>query len=456
MVNFKHTDAGTPESHWMASNRWTSLPHLDPATIEHLVVVSAHPDDETLGTAGLMHRVAHAGGHICVILATDGEASHSASVTHSPDQMGFQRVAEVRQALEQIAPGISLVRLGLHDGALKHSIPQLREAIRAVVTAIDGPITLASTWSDDGHGDHRAVSEASAEVARETGARLLEYPIWMWHWAAPDDHRVPWSQLTVMMLDSTEQAAKVRAIAEYRSQTRPLSNATGDEAILHAGFLEHFTRPMEAFVEAHEHPHDASLARKYFEDFYADKADPWGFETRWYEQRKRAITMASLPRERFGRALEIGCSIGVLTEHLAARCDEVLATDIASQPLKIAQRRLRDQPHVNFEQVAVHHSWPAGSFDLIVLSEVGYYLSPEALDLVIRNAARSLTLDGILLACHWRHPVSDYPLTGDQVHAQLQQAHLLSRLARHEEEDFLLEVYGRSSALSVARQTGLV
>lgn len=455
-MSFKHTDAGTPESLWMASERWSSVPRLDASTITHLVVVAAHPDDETLGAAALMHRVSHSGGVVSVVLATDGEASHTESTTHSAEQMRLQRVSEVRKALDHIAPEITLVRLGLTDGALKHSIAQLQDGIWAAVTALDGTVTLAATWSGDGHGDHRAVSEASAKVARSSGARLLEYPIWMWHWANPEDHRVPWSQLRVMMLDGTEQKAKSNAIAEYHSQIRSLSSAPGDEALLHTGFLEHFTRPAEVYVDAQPSPPNGSLARKYFEDFYADKTDPWGFETRWYEQRKRAITMASLPRERFGRALEVGCSIGVLTTLLAARCDALIATDIASRPLKIAQNRLRDQPHVKFEQIAVHQSWPSGRFDLIVLSEVGYYLSPDALDLVIRSAASSLTDNGILVACHWRHPVSDYPLTGDQVHAHLREDPTLNRLVRHEEEDFLLEVYGRSTAQSVARQTGLL
>ncbi len=455
-MTFKHSDAGTAESDWSASGRWAALPHLDPATITNLIVVAAHPDDETLGTAGLMHRVARAGGRVCVILATDGEASHSDSSTHGPDQLRLQRVSEFGRALEQIAPGISVVRLGLHDGQLKHAIPRLRDGIHAVVAAVDGPVTLAATWSEDGHGDHRAVSEASSAVALATGARLLEYPIWLWHWASPEDQVVPWSHFTVVMLDRAEQAVKSRAIAEYRSQTHPLSNLTGDETLLHPGFLEHFTRPMEVFVEAQRDAADGSLARKYFEDFYADKTDPWGFETRWYEQRKRAITMASLPHKRFGRALEVGCSIGVLTELLAARCDVVLATDIAPQPLEIARHRLRVQQNVHFAQIAVHEAWPPGSFDLIVLSEVGYYLSEESLDRVIRRAARSLTPNGIVLACHWRHPVDDYPLTGDEVHARLQDDHTLKRLVRHEEEDFVLEIYGQLSTESVARQTGLV
>ena len=84
-------------------------------------------------------------------------------------------------------------------------------------------------------------------------------------------------------------------------------------------------------------------------------------------------------------ALEVGCSIGVLTRLLASRCDAVLAIDAARTPLVEAKRRCADLPGVRFEQMFVPEQWPNGVFDLILLSEVVYYLSREDVD---RLAAR--------------------------------------------------------------------
>lgn len=199
-----------------------------------------------------------------------------------------------------------------------------------------------------------------------------------------------------------------------------------------------------------------SLGEQYFDGFYRVGADPWGFETRWYEERKRAVTMASLPRQRFGSGFEPGCAIGVLTQELAPRCARLLATDISEVPLTVARQRLSGQSGVSFEQRRVPQDWPAGPFDLIVLSEIGYYCDATDLSLLIAAAVASLTEDGVVLACHWRHPVADYPLTGDEVHEQLRRESGLSVLVEHVEEDFRLDVLVRSPAVSVARRDGLL
>ena len=92
----------------------------------------------------------------------------------------------------------------------------------------------------------------------------------------------------------------------------------------------------------------------------------------------------------------------------------------------------------------------------MVLSEVGYYYDATDLDDVLTQVLASLTPDGVVVACHWRHLVAEYPLSGDDVHAALAARPELARLARHEEEDFLLDVLVRPPATSVAAQTGLL
>ena len=65
-----------------------------------------------------------------------------------------------------------------------------------------------------------------------------------------------------------------------------------------------------------------TLDAGYFRDMYAASPDPYGLAERWYEARKYALSLALLPRERYGAAFEPGCSIGVLTALLAPRCDQ--------------------------------------------------------------------------------------------------------------------------------------
>src|SRR5580658_8155643 len=118
-----------------------------------------------------------------------------------------------------------------------------------------------------------------------------------------------------------------------------------------------------------------TLDRSYFERLYDDHDDPWGFRTRWYEARKRRLTMAALPAQRYGSVFEPGCSIGLLTADLAERSDRVVAMDISARALQQARSGL--PASVELRRGAVPSDWPAGKFDLIVLSEVGYYLDVD-------------------------------------------------------------------------------
>ena len=194
-----------------------------------------------------------------------------------------------------------------------------------------------------------------------------------------------------------------------------------------------------------------TLGPEYFEKVYAAADDPWGFTNRWYEERKYALSLAMLPRRRYAEAFEPGCSIGVLTALLAPRCDRLLSWDVSPEAVRQAQERA---PGARVERAMIPDDWPPGAFDLIVFSEVLYYLGPEDLNRALRLAAGSLTPDGTLLAVHWRHPVADYPLTGDEVHAALAGTGL-SRLAEHREADFVAEVYVNGAPVSVATAEGL-
>ncbi len=201
-----------------------------------------------------------------------------------------------------------------------------------------------------------------------------------------------------------------------------------------------------------------TLEPKYFEAMYKAASDPWGFADRWYEQRKYAISVAQLPGSRYRSAFEPGCSVGVLTRMLAKRCDRLLSCDLAEAAVRATTRRTADMPHVHVERRQIPGQWPSGHFDLVVFSEILYYFGDDDLERILDHAVRALQPGGTLLAVHWRHPVAEYPRSGDDVHRLLAARRGLARLVDHREPDFLAEVYVRTDAepISVAQATGLV
>ena len=180
----------------------------------------------------------------------------------------------------------------------------------------------------------------------------------------------------------------------------------------------------------------------YFDRMYEGDDDPWGFATRWYERRKYDVTLASLPRQRYRAGYEPGCSIGVLSEGLAGRCDTLVVSDPQSVAVAAARDLLGDHAHVRVERHTIPEDWPAGPWDLVVLSEVAYYFDDAGLDDVLGRTMSTLEGGGHLVAVHFRLP-TDYPLSGDAVHRRIAATAGLVRLVDHVEDDFRLGVWER-------------
>lgn len=454
MAEFTHLEPGTAEAVWRSDGRLAELPELE-LGVDRLVVIASHPDDETLGAAGLMSRVHRDGGRVTVVVASDGEASHPGSPTHSRAQLAMIRREEVRRAVQIVAPAADVHFLHLPDSGLREHRADLRTGLRDILHATvpaargeDFGTLVVAPWSGDGHRDHRVTAEVVAEVCAERGIRHLGYPIWLWHWAAPAG--VPWTASRALTLNADERTAKDRALAQHRTQIHPLSPHPGDEPVLHSAMQEHFLRPREVFVE--ETDATGTMPREHFDAIYDRHEDPWGFESRWYEQRKRDVLMASLPHRRLGRVLEIGCATGLLTAQLTLRADTVTAIDTVAAAVSAARRRVPGDD-VRISVGRVPQDWPAGTFDTVVLSEIGYYFSPADLDRVIDLIDAGTR--GCLVACHWRHLVPDYPQTGDAVHRALRAMSGWETTVLHMERDFVLEVFERSPARSVAELEGL-
>ncbi len=195
------------------------------------------------------------------------------------------------------------------------------------------------------------------------------------------------------------------------------------------------------------------LPDAYFERMYAGADDPWQLSTRWYDQRKYAITLALLPDRRYRHAFEPGCSIGTLTALLAQRCDQVTAVDVADAALRGADARLREagcRDRVTLARSSLDAAWPPGPFDLLVLSEVAYYLEPDTLAMALRREIALLQPGASVVAAHWRHGVADYPLSGAAAHAVIARTPGLTLLGSYKDRDVLIEVFDTGDGRSVA------
>ncbi|MDU0315845.1 bifunctional PIG-L family deacetylase/class I SAM-dependent methyltransferase [Phycicoccus sp. M110.8] len=452
---FDHREPGTDEQQWLAAPQWADVARARPAEVlgdvDNLVVLAAHPDDETLGCAGLVSAASAAGVPVTVVVATLGESSHPASRTHTAGQLAARREEEVRCAVGEVAAAARVEVLRLPDGRLEDHEAELAAALARVVKG-SGTLLLAP-WRHDGHCDHEAAGRVAAGVAASAGARLLEYPVWLWHWGTPEG--APWGEVLAVDLSPEHVTARRAALGLHASQTAPLSDEPGDEVLLGPHVLAHFDRPFEAYLrhlsaDGPDDPRDAV-----FDGMFESSEDPWDVDSSWYERRKRAATLAAPLTEPLGRVLEVGCSTGVLTAELAARADSVLALDVSAEALRRAGERLSSWgDRVELRRARVPRDWPEGTFDLVVLSEVGYFWTPEDLGEVTRRLPEALAPGGTVLLCDWRHPVDGWPLDGEDVHEALRGLPGLEVLVRHEEQDFLVELLGPAGTASPARREG--
>jgi len=152
-----------------------------------------------------------------------------------------------------------------------------------------------------------------------------------------------------------------------------------------------------------------TLPPEYFEEKYRANIDPWHFKTSEYERDKYQATLVSLTKDRYAAALEVGCSIGVLTKLLSSRCMSLLAVD--SSPTAIEEARSINGQNVTFRVANLPAKFPEGNFDLIVLSEILYYFDKADLERVAQLCIDSISQDGEIVLCHWLGE-TDYPLTG--------------------------------------------
>jgi LmbE family N-acetylglucosaminyl deacetylase len=241
---------GTPERRWRRHPVLAQLPAVDAAELvpphARAVVLAPHPDDEVLGCGGLLAQLSLLKRDILLIAVSDGEKSHAAGSAWSAGLLAQTRPGETAAALARLGvQRIAIVRAHLPDGALvqRQYRQQLSDLLKMYLRSDD---VLIASWRMDGHPDHEAVGAVAARAAAEAGCKLVEVPIWAWHWAAPGDGNIAWQSARKLPLDRATLQKKKAALQCYRSQIET-DLSTGAPAILPGDDLAHFHRPYEVF-----------------------------------------------------------------------------------------------------------------------------------------------------------------------------------------------------------------
>ncbi|GLY17804.1 PIG-L family deacetylase [Kineosporia rhizophila] len=213
------TAPGLPPSRWRPRLEAAPSPRLLPVTAgDPVTVIAPHPDDESLGAGGLLHRLSTAGCTPTVVIVTDGAAGYPGATPTQRRELARSRRRETWDAIRQLCrKGAQPVFFDIPDGEASAHEAEVTERIAAV---LPGNGLVLAPWPEDPHPDHQAVGRAARLAAARTGVELWQYPIWMRHSIQPDDPRVPLADLTVVCLSTAERQAKRRAIEAHASQLR--------------------------------------------------------------------------------------------------------------------------------------------------------------------------------------------------------------------------------------------
>lgn len=433
---FSHRDPGTDERSWLLDARWDQVPRLSLAAVvaacPRVVLVAPHPDDETLALGATLADLAAAGVDVTVVTATHGGLAPGATI----------RRLEGDAAIATLDPSITAVWWNFPDGDLARCEAELGELLEAL---IDDRTVLLAPVEYDGHADHDALGRAAVTVARRAGSVLLHYPVWLWHWARPDD--LEWSRLRTLAPTLRALNTKSAALACHRSQVV----ADDDSPIVGTSMVARAHRVSETVLT----PADDDLAARVagavapapsdvaapFDAMYVGDDDPWRVTTSFYERRRLDVVLASLGRARYRSALDIGCATGHLSELLVTRADRVTGLDASAAALAVAASRT-SAAGVQWLQGTAPADIPDDTFDLIVLSEMAYFLDGPDLLATLRAVRRALRPGGEIVLADWRHRTENIPLDGPTVHRQVAAAMDLPLRARYEDADLMVEVWG--------------
>lgn len=400
---------------------------------ESLLVIAPHADDEILGAGAIMARAAQGGARVAVVVATDGTASDPG---RDATVLAAMRRDECRAGLDRMLGHVpALLFLDQPDGSLSsNAIPRAQMAALSAFCADVEPDTVLVTDPADGHPDHKAAFGIASRIVGAGIGRMLQV--------------MPVSQRVDCLFDPTgfapiavgDFAARKRAaLAAHRSQLDPVAGFSLAPDICDAFTTNEYVRTA---YDRLDQVNDA-IPAAHFESLFTNSPDPWRYDSESYERDRFRRTAAALSGRRYRSALELGCANGALTEQLAPLCDRLLATDTSRAALSAARDRLGALADVVLEQRTMPQDMPDERFDLIVASDMLYYLGLEGIVALMAAIERSATRDAsILLASYLGE--TETVITGEMA-AEIAIAHLPGWTRIHAERTnrLRIDVMGR-------------
>lgn len=373
--------------------------------VRNVLVVAPHPDDESLGCGGLIAKLAGQRQRFHTVFVTDGGASHPRSLKWPRQRLAECREREAGRALQLLGIGDqprTFLRLQDADMPAAASV-EWRAAVTQLATILQAlhPNLVLLPWRRDPHRDHRASWQLAMDALSRSAAqpRILEYAIWLEEYGVAGDFPAP-NEVEAIVIDVSRELKKKRsAIAAHVSQTSNLIDDDPTAFRLAPTTITRLTGRFERYWQIPDKPIDPEG----FEKKYQQNIDPWDYTTSAFERYKRSVLLRACGCHTYGRGLELACSTGVTTECLAHRCLRLLAVDSSATALREARRRLRSVENVIIRQVVLPAETPRGPFDLIVASEIVYYLNRRELAVLLKKLDSALAPGGrIVILNHAR------------------------------------------------------
>lgn len=243
---------GTTAKTWQQWQALHQLPILDIATHfpkeRRVCLFAPHPDDEILGCGGLLQKLAAQGNQITLVSVTNGTQSHPNSKIFPPEKLDRIRPLETQLALTTlgISEQVEKISLSLTDGQVRAQRLKFLAMLNDIIKPDD---ILVTTFALDGHPDHEVTGQVVQDFADEHGQQCYQVLVWAWHWAEPNDRRIPWHRSLRLPLSTTEQQLKQQALYCFQSQLHA-DPSTGNDAILSATTCERMSQPWEVYLYA--------------------------------------------------------------------------------------------------------------------------------------------------------------------------------------------------------------
>lgn len=242
---------GTSRHEWRHWSGLQTLPRLNVSktflTHQRICVFAPHPDDEVLGCGGLLQQLAANGNPIVLVHVTNGTQSHPNSPSYPPEKLNSIRPQESIQALKALlgmTNQVTTIALNLTDGKVFDQKAQFYKKLSAIIEPDD---ILVTPFRHDGHPDHEATGQVVTAFAKHHHLACYQVLIWAWHWAKPDDSRIPWNCATRLDLSADQLQRKSQAIACFKSQITT-DESTGKPPVLSEQAIARISQPWEVYL----------------------------------------------------------------------------------------------------------------------------------------------------------------------------------------------------------------